>query len=127
MLPSLEPRPPGALEAAFSAMKPLVPIPALAILLTALWLFFGDTWKELDADATRWRLRLAHEGRSDFRPMVALVMCALILTLQEYYGGRAQYDEVIRPWLVKLSVTHPKTIKIAKYDELYSFAWWAAT
>lgn len=127
MLPSLVPQPPGALEVALSALKPLLPIPALLILLPAIGWFFRKTWKELDADATRWRLRMATEGRSDFRPLVALAMCAVILTLQEYYGGRAQYDDVVRPWLVKLSATHPKTIKIAKYDELYSFAWWAAT
>jgi membrane protease YdiL (CAAX protease family) len=127
MLPSLASRPPGAIELALSAMKPLIPIPALLILLPALWWFFRDTWKELDVDATRWRLRMATEGRTDFRPLVALAMCAVILTLQEYYGGRAQYDDVIRPWLVKLGTTHPKTIKVAKYDELYSFGWWAGT
>jgi len=26
-------------------------------------------------------------------------MVAMILTLQEYYGGRSTYDDVIRPWL----------------------------
>src|SRR5579859_5386594 len=127
MLPLVTPKAPGALEVAFSAMKPFVPIPALLILLPALWWFFRDTWKELDDDATRWRLRMAAEGQRDFRPIVALTMCAVIMTLQEYYGGRAQYDEFLRPWLVKLAIAHPRTIKVAKYDELCGFGWWAAT
>ena len=78
----------GGFEALLSAIKPIIPLPALLILLPALWWFFRDTWKELDDDATRWRVRLSEEGRTDFRPFVALAMCAVILTLQEYYGGR---------------------------------------
>jgi membrane protease YdiL (CAAX protease family) len=119
-------QPAGAIEQALEAFKPLIPIPALLLVLPALWWFFGDTWRELDADATRWRLRLAAEERTDFRPMVALAMCALILTLQEYYGGVTEYNQVVQPWLIKLAKTHPK-IQIVKYDELYSFGWWAAT
>jgi membrane protease YdiL (CAAX protease family) len=54
-------------------------------------------------------------------------MCAVILTLQEYYGGRGYFDEVIRPALTRIAVHHPKAIRIAKYDELYSFGWWATS
>jgi len=117
----------GGFEALLSAIKPIIPLPALLILLPALWWFFRDTWKELDDDATRWRVRLSEEGRTDFRPFVALAMCAVILTLQEYYGGRIYFEEAIRPIVARLDVKHPKLFRLAKYDELYGFGWWVAT
>ncbi|MGH7271598.1 MAG: CPBP family intramembrane glutamic endopeptidase, partial [Polyangiaceae bacterium] len=106
--------------------KALVPIPLLVIVLTALWLFFRGTWRELDDEATRYRSQLAAEGRSDMRPLVALVMCAVILTMQEYYGDRAFYDDSIRPVLAHFWAAHP-AVKLVKYDELYSFGWWVLT
>lgn len=106
-------------------IKPVVPIPVLLILLPALWWFFRSTWKELDAEALEWRTKLGAEGKTDMRPVVALVMCAVILTLQEYYGGRVFFDQAIHPHLVKWDVAHPRVWKLAKYDELYGFAWWA--
>ena len=36
--------------------------------------------------------RAARQGQDRSPPMVALVMCALILTMQEYYGGRAFFE-----------------------------------
>jgi membrane protease YdiL (CAAX protease family) len=115
----------GGFNSVLSGIKPLVPIPVLLAVLPALWWLFRGTWKELDDDAAEWRAALAAEGLTDFRPFVALVMCAVILTLQEYYGGRAFFDQAIRPWLVGLDVSHPRAIKLAKYDELYGFSWWA--
>jgi membrane protease YdiL (CAAX protease family) len=126
MLPPVTP-PASGWASAVSALKPLVPIPLLLVILPALWWFFRDTWKELDDDATRWRVESAAQGRTDYRPFVALAMCAVILTLQEYYGGRGYFDEVIRPALTRIAVHHPKVIRVAKYDELYSFGWWAAS
>ncbi len=88
---------PGGLDALLTTFKPLVPIPLLLLILPGLWLFFRKTWRELDDDATRWRVQLAEQGRSDLRPFVALAMCAVILTLHEYYGGRSYFDEAIAP------------------------------
>jgi membrane protease YdiL (CAAX protease family) len=106
-------------------VKPLLPIPAFMVALPALWWLFRGTWKELDDDATTWRAQLKAEGKTDLRPLVALAMCALILTLQEYYGGQAFYQTSLRPWLGRLDALHPKTIKLAEFDELYGFGWWA--
>jgi membrane protease YdiL (CAAX protease family) len=106
-------------------IKPLVPIPVLLVLLPALWWFFRSTWKDLDAEALEWRKNLDGIGKTDMRPVVALVMCAVILTLQEYYGGRIFFDQAIRPHLVKWDLAHPRLWKLAKYDELYGFSWWA--
>jgi membrane protease YdiL (CAAX protease family) len=115
----------GAGIGLLETIKPILPIPVLLVLLPALWWFFRDTWKELDDDAAAWRAKLREERRTDLRPFVALAMCAVILTLQEYYGGRTFFEQAIRPALVHLDVAHPKAIKLARFDELYGFGWWA--
>jgi membrane protease YdiL (CAAX protease family) len=117
---------PGRLAAFLATFKPLFPIPALLVLVPALWWFFRDTWKELDDDATAWRVELRERGAIDLRPLVALVMCAVILTLQEYYGGHSFFDQALRPTLAKIDAAHPK-MRFAKYDELYSFGWWVTS
>jgi membrane protease YdiL (CAAX protease family) len=117
----------GGFSALIVGFKPLLPIPVFLGVLPALWWLFRGTWKEIDDDATRWRTTLAAEGRSDLRPFVALAVCAVILTLQEYYGGRVYFDQAIRPWLARVEQWHPTAIKLAKYDELYGFAWWVLT
>jgi membrane protease YdiL (CAAX protease family) len=107
-------------------VKPLLPIPALLVVLPIIWLLFRNTWRELDEDAHRARAEVLAKGKMDHRPIVALVLCALILTMQEYYGGRTYFDQTIYPWLSKLDDAH-EWVHLTKYDELYGFAWWAGT
>jgi membrane protease YdiL (CAAX protease family) len=123
--PVLAPPDAGTFHDLLGAIKPIVPIPVLLVVLPVLWWLFRGTWKELDDAATQWRVALAAGARTDFRPLVALVLCAVILTLQEYYGGRGYFDQAIRPWLANLDLVHPRAIKLSKYDELYGFAWWS--
>lgn len=106
--------------------KPLLPIPLLLAILPVVWLFFRSTWRELDEDAHRHRAEVLANGRMDHRPFIALVMCAVILTMQEYYGGRVFFDVSVRGLLVEWDKTHP-WIQASKYDELWGFAWWAGT
>jgi membrane protease YdiL (CAAX protease family) len=108
---------------AFTPVKALVPLPILAALAPAVWWFFRDTWRVLDAEAAETR-SLAGD-RPDYRPAVALVIVAVVLTLQEYYGGRQVYDALLRPWLHELEAAGHPGLKTAEYDELYSYAWWA--
>jgi membrane protease YdiL (CAAX protease family) len=115
----------GGFSSFLETIKPLIPIPVLLVLLPALWWFFRDTWRELDDDALAWRAKLKEEHKADLRPFVALAMCAVILTLQEYYGGRTFFEQTLRPWLTRLDLKHPTIIKLAKFDELYGFGWWA--
>jgi membrane protease YdiL (CAAX protease family) len=117
----------GGAGSVLTTLKPLIPIPLLLIALPALWWFFRTTWEELDGEANEWRLRAAAERRPDHRPLVALAMCALILTVQEYYGNRVYFEQAIRPWLSRMDAAHPTRIRFAKYDELYGFAWWVFT
>jgi membrane protease YdiL (CAAX protease family) len=108
------------------AYKPLLAIPALVAILVLVWLFFRDTWRELDEDAHRERARTLAEGRMDHRPFVGLVLVAVILTMQEYYGGRRFYDTTVGPWLARVDREHG-ALKYARYEELYGFVWWAGT
>jgi membrane protease YdiL (CAAX protease family) len=117
----------GGFESLLTTLKPLVPVPLLLVILPALWWFFRATWKELDDEATEWRGEMRAEGRPDHRPLVALAMCAVILTLQEYYGGRVYFEQAVRPWLARLDAAHPARYRLAKYDELYGFGWWVFT
>lgn len=110
-----------------SLIKPLFPIPALCVVLPLLWLFFRQTWRELDEDAHRHRGELLAQGKIDLRPFVALVVCALVLTMQEYYGGRTFFDQSVRPLVFKYESAHPGATKILRYDELYGFGWWVGT
>jgi membrane protease YdiL (CAAX protease family) len=117
----------GVFDTVLSVMKPILPIPALIVILPLLFLLFRGTWRELDDEATRLRGVAAAEARVDLRPLVAMAMCALILTLQEYYGGRPYYDQTVRPLLAQLEAHHPRLVKLWKYDELYGFGWWVFT
>ncbi|HSO39183.1 MAG TPA: CPBP family intramembrane glutamic endopeptidase [Labilithrix sp.] len=105
--------------------KPFIPIPSLLVVITAIWLVFRRTWLELDESALRERSKLLAIGKSDLRPLVALVMCALILSMQEYYGGRTFFELHLYPVLAKSF--HARATTLAKYDELLGFGWWAGT
>jgi membrane protease YdiL (CAAX protease family) len=118
---------PTGFEAFMVTFRPLLPIPGLLVILPLLWLFFRTTWRELDEDAHRHRGEVLKEGRMDHRPFVALVICAVVLTMQEYYGGRGYFDTTFRPMLAKYELTHPNFFHLVRFDELYGFAWWSGT
>ncbi len=124
---SLRASEPTGFEAFMVTFRPFIPIPGLLVVLPLLWLFFRATWRELDEDAHRHRGALLAEGRMDHRPFLALVICAVVLTMQEYFGGRGYWDTTFRPMLAKYEVTHPDYFHLLRYDELYGFAWWSGT
>lgn len=114
--------------------KALFPIPAYLFLAPILWLFFRRTWRELDLIAHDHQKKLLAEGGYNYRPAVLFVITALVLTLQEYYGGRDFYADHIKTWLRHLEVTQlvepgglGRFVQLKKYDELYSYAWWSFT
>jgi membrane protease YdiL (CAAX protease family) len=117
----------SAFDQFLHSAKPRLPIPALLAICPIIYLFFRQTWRELDEDAQRHRGETLAAGKYDLRPYVVLVLCAVILTLQEYYGGRAYFDEAIRPRLMKLDERYPEIVRYWKFSDLYGFAWWAGT
>lgn len=121
-----EPKELTGIAAFIETAKPLLPIPALLAILPLLWLFFRNTWRELDEDAHRHRAEVLAQGTMDRRPFVALVLCALILTMQEYYGGRVFFDVSVKRLLASYAETHP-WVQLGRYDELWGFGWWAGT
>jgi membrane protease YdiL (CAAX protease family) len=107
-------------------LKTFLPIPILVALAPLIWWVFRDTWRSLDVEAQCYRGELLAKGGYDLRPAAMLVIAAVCLTLQEYYGGRGTYEGVIRPWLSGLQVSlHTNRVNVVKYDELYSYAWWS--
>ena len=122
--PALAAATPSPLDTLLVALKPFIPIPGFLLILPLVWLFFRGTWRELDEDAHRHRGEILAKGKMDHRPFVALVICAIVLTMQEYYGGRGYFDEVIQPKLLEWDGKHHQAIHVLKYNELYGFGWW---
>jgi membrane protease YdiL (CAAX protease family) len=109
----------------YAPVKALLPLPILAAIAPLVWWFFRDTWRELDAEAAAYRQETA--GTVDYRPAACLLITAIVLTMQEYYGGRQFYDELFRPILAGLEQRGHSWIKLGKYDEYYGYVWWVAT
>lgn len=104
-------------------IKSLLPFPILVLLAFAGWYFFRNTWRQLERDAAA--ERAASNEEIDLRPAVCLVLASAILTIQEYYGGRSVYEQVIRPELQALEQAGHTWLRAQKYDQLYSYAWWS--
>src|SRR5512132_1241182 len=79
--------------------RALFPVAAFLALAPVLWLFFRKTWRELDVTAHEHQRKTLAEGSYNYRPAVLFAITALVLTLQEYYGGREFYDNHIKSWL----------------------------
>jgi membrane protease YdiL (CAAX protease family) len=112
--------------------KALLPLFAFAAIAPVLWLFFRRTWRELDVDANEHQRRTLAAGKQDFRPAVLFAITAIVLTMQEYYGGRGFYDEHLRPWLRSVEIAQlvkpgglGAKVNLQKYNDLYGHAWWA--
>jgi len=117
---------PDRLAQFVEAWKPAVPIVLLPPIVAVVYYFFRSTWRELDEDSQRHRAETLAKGQWDRRPLVALVLFALILAMQEYYGGRNYFDASLKTYFAAYDETHP-WMHYAKYDELWGFVWWSGT
>ncbi len=109
-------------------IKWFVPFPLLLAIAPVIWLFFRKTWRELDEEAFAYRRALHDRGEIDYRPLAALTLAALILTLHEYYGTWGFYHDSIEPWLTARGKSHAGgIIDIETYNETYLRLWWAGT
>ncbi len=121
-VPSLEVSGPLDALLAYAPVKALAPIPVILLVAPFVWLLFRGTWKELDEEARV----AAREGTDDsYRPMVALVLLAVTLTIHEYYGGRSFYADVVEPMLRWLEASGLSWVQLELFSELYGYVWWA--
>jgi membrane protease YdiL (CAAX protease family) len=109
----------------YPPVKALLPIPILLMIAPALYWFFRKTWYAVDEDAAR--QRQASGESQDFRPFVCFALTAVILTLQEYYGGRDFFSSTLRPVLEELEMGGQRWVRLETYDELYGYAWWVSS
>jgi membrane protease YdiL (CAAX protease family) len=110
------------------AIKWFLPWPMLAAMAPLIWLFFRRTWRALDEEAFVYRRALHERGELDYRPVVALVLGALVLTFQEYYGRFNFWEEHLRVWVQDRFVDAPATLdQLEIYNELLGRCWWALT
>jgi membrane protease YdiL (CAAX protease family) len=110
----------------YAPIKALVPVPILLVIAPALFWFFKGTWRDIDREAAALRAReVAADGTPlpDYRPAACLVIAAVVLTVQEYYGGRQFFYQSLRSELALLDQSWP-WLRFEKYDELYGYGWW---
>ncbi len=109
------------------------PILAYLLVAPAIWFLFRKTWLELDLEANEARSQRAGRGAIDLHPPIIFITVALVLILQEYYGGRDFYTRAILPLLKRVEKDHllapglARFIQVKKYDELYGYVWWSFT
>ncbi|HET9955490.1 MAG TPA: type II CAAX endopeptidase family protein [Polyangiaceae bacterium] len=108
----------------YPPLKALLPIPILAALTPIVFWFFRRTWEEVNREATAERALAGPQ--MDYRPAACFVITAIVLTVQEYYGGRSFYDQVIRPALSAVNWGPEGAHRFAKYDELWGYLWWSS-
>ena len=89
--------------------------------------FFRRTWRELDEEALVLRRELHERGEIDYRPVVALMLGALVLTFQEYYGRSTSTSTHPRRARRAGERAPGQLIDIETYDELYRRGWWGLT
>jgi membrane protease YdiL (CAAX protease family) len=107
---------------AYPPLKALLPVPILLAIAPVLFWFFRDTWRQLDREA--WEHRATHIDSPDYRPAACLLITAVVLTMQEYYGGRQFFQTSLRPELEQLFLESWPWLKLDRYDDLYAYGWW---
>lgn len=102
-------------------VKALVPVLVIALVAPIIWRLFRTTWAELDREAREEQLRATGP---DYQAPVALVLLAVTLTLQDYYGGRQFFDAVLKEPLSALEAAGHGYLQVETYGGLYGFGWW---
>jgi membrane protease YdiL (CAAX protease family) len=75
---------------------------------------FLDHWERIDREAAEERRALANPEGFDARPVWVLIVVALVLVFQEYWGDRPSYDKLFGERLADW-----------RYYTLGAFGWWA--
>lgn len=104
--------------------------------------FFLETWQAVDREAREARERRAAEGLGyDWRPIVAYLSAAVVLTFQEYFGDRNTFVTLVsrgaviewgggpnRPATHHWQLLRPLTwAQDPTWNELYGLCYWSLT
>jgi hypothetical protein len=108
----------------FGPVKALLALPILAAPAIPIAYVFRSWWREFDAEAAAHRAELAARNEMDYRPAVCFTIVAAVLTMQEYYGDRRFYNDVLREPLQAWAEGGKHPFVFGKYDELFGYAWW---
>ena len=97
--------------------------------LADLWpkRFFVDSWNLLDAEAAAERsARAERKAGYDWRPLVALVVGALMLTAMEYFGHRPTFLKLLES-LIESNGGQSiwAEARDSKFFELFTFVYWS--
>jgi membrane protease YdiL (CAAX protease family) len=95
-----------------------------AIAPIVVW-FFRETWAELDAKARA--ERTARGGRIDVRVAVTCIVGAFCLLLINDYGGHDAFEQIVLPLLRSYDRTHPGSIELVTYADLYYRVFWGVS
>lgn len=111
----------------YAPIKALVPVPVILAIAPLVWLMFRSTWKALDEEARQHAAERTAAGHTtvDYRPMAALVLLAVTLTVQDYYGGRNFFSSTVEPFLSSLEDSGHDWIQLSTYRSLWGQCWWA--
>jgi len=89
--------------------------------------FFLETWREIDEEAAAERAARKAEGRGyDWRPLVALTVGGLCLTMLEYWGNSATFVQLLT-WLHG-DASEPSffsELRTSRFARLMQMAYWA--
>lgn len=107
----------------YPPIKALLPIPILLALAPVLYWFFRGTWTAVNEEAAQ--ERAVSSTVQDYRPFACFALTAVVLTMQEYYGGRDFYATTLRPVLEEIELGGYARLGLVRYDELYGYAWWS--
>lgn len=87
--------------------------------------FFLDTWRAMDNESRAARSRRTEEGRGyDYRPLAALVVGAVCLTLMEYLGASSMFVRFVE-LLSEDDETVWQSLRESPFARLYELTWWA--
>jgi len=97
--------------------------------LADLWpkRFFVDSWNVLDAEAAAERsARAERKAGYDWRPLIALVVGALMLTAMEYFGHRPTFLKLLKS-LIESNGEQSiwAEARDSKFFELFTFVYWS--
>jgi len=96
----------------------------LAAIAPVVVRFFRGTWAELEAEAVAARKARGDNARVDSRVPVTFVLGALSLLLINYYGSRDFYEGSVQPILQDYANSHPGTLDMGTYRDLYWRVFW---